>query len=113
MTDLNHKLTDMAVQMGQMQVSINEIKNLQVDVVNMLRKLDRVDSRLDHLYDVVGQHEKDLNEINKERISNKAKQEQTQWWLNNWRNIFFVLATVVAVSLSFNPQIISLLKVAL
>lgn len=111
--DTQTQLTEMALNIGQMQASINEIKNLQVDVVNLLRKLDRVDSRLDHLYEVVSSHEKDLTDINAERIGIKAKKEQTQWWLNNWRNLLYILASVLALSAITNPNLLSLIKGAL
>lgn len=113
MTDVTKKLAELSTNLGHMQASINEIKNLQVDVVNMLRKLDRVDSRLDHLYSVVGEHEKDLEEINAERIGIKAKKEQTQWWLNNWRNLLYILASVLALSAITNPNLLAVIKGAL
>lgn len=107
---IQSQLNDLAIAVGQMIAGIDDIKKLQSDVVDLLRKHDRTDSRVDQLTSLVEKHELELIAVRTERISAAAKREQIKWWFNNWKNVAAVIAAVVAASLIAWPQALTIIQ---
>lgn len=104
------QLNDLTIAVGQMIAGIDDIKKLQSDVVDLLRKHDRTDHRVDQLTALVEKHELELTAVRTEHIRTAARREHTDWWLNNWKNLLVVVATATAASLIIYPQIISIMQ---
>lgn len=101
MTDsIQKQLTDLTIMVGRMNTGVDDIKRLQADVVDLLRKHDRTDGRLDHLADLVAKHEEELQNLRAERISTQARRDYLRWWVSNWKNVA-LLAAIAASGLLF------------
>lgn len=104
------QLNDLTIAVGQMIAGIDDIKKLQSDVVDLLRKHDRTDGRVDQLTALVEKHEIELTAVRTERIRTAARRENMQWWLNNWKNLLVVIATITTASVMLYPQALSVLQ---
>lgn len=107
---IQQQLNDLTLAVGRVSAGVNDIKDLQSDVVDLLRKHDRTADRVDQLTAITDRHEKELAEIRKERISAAARREYLQWWISNWKSVSTGVATLIAASLFIYPQAASLLN---
>lgn len=109
MTDsIQKQLTDLTIMVGRMNTGVDDIKRLQADVVDLLRKHDRTDGRLDHLADLVAKHEEELQNLRAERISTQARRDYLRWWISNWKNVAMLLMVFGAAILLMFPSLKSM-----
>lgn len=107
---IQQQLNDLTLAVGRVSAGVNDIKELQSDVVDLLRKHDRTADRVDQLTAIADRHEKELAEIRKERISAAARREYLQWWISNWKSVSTGIATLIVASLLVYPQTISVIN---
>lgn len=107
---IQQQLNDLTLAVGRVSAGVNDIKELQSDVVDLLRKHDRTADRVDQLTAITERHEKELAEIRKERITAAARREYLQWWISNWKSVSGGIATLIVASLLVYPQTISVIN---
>lgn len=108
---LNQHLIDLSTKVGKMQNSLDDMKTLQKDVVELLRKHDKTDGVISRLSAVVENHEKELNTLRYKRIGDAAKREYLLWWLNNWKNVALLFLTFAGAVTFIFPQLKAILGV--
>lgn len=95
MTDTMQKqMTELRIEVGQMKAGVDDMRRLQADVVELLRKHDRTDTKVEQLTDLVARHEDELQLLRTERISNEARRDYQRWWLSNWKNVALLLILI-------------------